>query len=360
MKEFSCRTRIFWGTGAIAELKQLGIKKLLVVADPYFVKNGTAMEVARQADAKQVEFFDEVMPDPTVALAAKGTALIKEFQPDVVVALGGGSAMDCAKAMVYFSGLDIRLVAIPTTSGSGSEVTDFAILTHEGVKHPLVDRVLAPEVAILDDALLREMPRSLIADAGFDVLAHAVEAYVAKNATPITDSLARDGFCTAFGALPASFNGNQEVRLRIHMASTMAAMAFTQAGLGMCHAIAHVLGGMYHVPHGRLNAVLLPAVVGCNAHIAGGKYATLARAVGLSGSADSVAVRSLRNALIRLRKDLGLPESLAQVGISPQRLRADADKIVKASLEDACCATNPMEVEGFMVRKVLEEVTGRV
>ncbi len=360
MKEFSCKTRMICGTGAVNAVKDIKAKRLFVVADPYFAENGTAAEIAKKSGAEQVKIFHDIMPDPTVALAARGTAMVKEFQPDVVVALGGGSAMDCAKAMVYFSGLRPKLVAIPTTSGSGSEVTDFAILTHDGVKHPLVDESLAPEIAILDDSLLQNMPKGLIADAGFDVLAHAIEAYVAKNATPMTDALARDGFCTAYGALPASFAGRQEVRLRIHVASTMAGMAFTQAGLGMCHAMSHVLGGMYHVPHGRLNAILLPAVIGCNAHVAGDKYASLARAAGLNGSAEAVAVRNLKNALIRLRKELQLPETLAQAGVSPIILRHDTETIVKAVLEDGCCATNPIKVEGFMVRQVLEEVTGRV
>lgn len=360
MKEFSCRTKIVSGTGAVAALKELGISRLFLVTDPFFAKNGTAQRVASQTGAQNVEIFQDVVPDPTVALAAEGTARVKAFQPDTIVALGGGSAMDCAKAMLYFSGLSIRLVAIPTTSGSGSEVTDFAILTHEGVKHPLVDAKLAPELAILDDELLQELPRSLVADAGFDVLAHALEAYVGKQASPMTDALAKDAFCDAFGALPASFAGRKDVRLKIHEAATMAGMAFTQGGLGMCHAISHVLGGMYHVPHGRLNAILLPAVIGCNAYSAGSKYAELARAAGLSGSADTVAVRNLRNALVRLRKELSLPETLAQAGIPPQKLRHDMDSIVKSALADECCATNPIKVEDFMIRQVLEEVTGRV
>ena len=360
MKEFSCRTKIISGTGAVAALKELGINRLFLVTDPFFAKNGTAQRIASQAGARDVEIFQDVVPDPTVALAAEGTVRVKAFQPDTIVALGGGSAMDCAKAMLYFSGLPIRLVAIPTTSGSGSEVTDFAILTHEGVKHPLVDAKLAPELAILDDELLQELPRSLVADAGFDVLAHALEAYVGKRASPMTDALAKDAFCDAFGALPASFAGRKDVRLKIHSAATMAGMAFTKAGLGMCHAIAHVLGGMYHLPHGRLNAILLPAVIGCNAYTAGSKYAELARTAGLSGSADTVAVRNLRNALVRLRKELSLPATLAQAGISPQVLRHDMNRIVEAALADGCCETNPMKVEDFMIRQVLEEVTGRV
>lgn len=353
-------TRIVSGSGAIRALKTLGARRLLLVTDPYFMKNGTAARVAAAAEAAETEIFDRVAPDPSVTLAAEGTARVKEFRPDVIAALGGGSAMDCAKAMAYFSGSDAKLAAIPTTSGSGSEVTDFAILTHGSVKHPLVDRHLRPELAILDDELLTELPPALVADAGFDALSHALESYVARNAGAFTDALAREAFCSVFGALPASFAGRREVRLRVHTAATMAGIAFTQAGLGLCHAMAHSLGGMFHVPHGRLNAILLPSVIGCNAPAAGEKYARLARAAGLGGSADAVALRNLKNALVRLRGELRLPATLAQAGVAPMRVWREADAIVAAALADPCCETNPVRVEDFMVRQILEEVTGRV
>ena len=148
MEVFSGSTKIIAGSGAISALAELGIRKLLVVTDPFFWTNGVAEQVANASLAQQVEYFTDVKPDPTVELAAAGTAKVRQFQPDAIVALGGGSAMDCAKAMAFFSGEPVRLVAIPTTSGSGSEVTDFAILTHNGVKHPLVDSRLRPEAAI--------------------------------------------------------------------------------------------------------------------------------------------------------------------------------------------------------------------
>jgi alcohol dehydrogenase class IV len=239
-------------------------------------------------------------------------------------------------------------------------VTDFAILTHNKVKHPLIDKRLRPNVAILDSDLLQELPASLIADSGYDVICHALEAYVATGAGVFTDALARDAFRSAFSALPASFAGRKEVRLKIHQAATMAGMAFSQAGLGLCHAMAHALGGLFHVPHGRLNAILLPSVVSCNAHVAGHKYAELARATGIGGSADTVAVRNLKNALIRLRRDLNLPQTLAEAGIAPRDVWAATGEIVKATLADPCCETNPMKAEDFLIRRILEEVTGRV
>ena len=358
MKEFSCETKIIMGNGAISALEKENFQRLMVVSDPFFAKNGWAERVGKTANA--YEIFDKVMPDPSVALVAEGTARVQAFQPDAVVALGGGSAMDCAKAMVYFSGAEIPLIAVPTTSGSGSEVTDFAILTHEGVKHPLVDKKLRPKIAILEEALLSGMPASLIADSGFDVLTHALEAWVGQNANPLTDALAIDAFRRVTESLLPSFRGEQTVRLGVHIASTMAGLAFTQAGLGMCHALAHSLGGQFHLPHGRLNAILLPSVISCNTEGAGAKYATLARQMGLGGANDAMAVRNLKNALVRLRKELKLPSTLAQAGIEPRLVWSNMEGIVKATLADPCCGTNPMGVEDFMVRQVLEEVTGRV
>lgn len=360
MEQFSCKTKIYTGKGSLSVLQTLGCKRLLLVTDPYFQKNGTAQRIAGFTKAEYVEIFHKITPDPSVELAAEGTALMRSFQPDTLIALGGGSTMDCAKAMAYFADLPVKLVAIPTTSGSGSEVTDFAILTHKNVKHPLVDNRIRPDVAILDSELLDKLPPSLIADSGFDVLSHALEAYVAKDASTITDCLSRDAFSAVFASLPSSFSGNMGVRQKIHTAATMAGLAFTQAGLGLCHAMSHSLGGVFHIPHGRLNAILLPSVIECNALVAGAKYANLARAAGLGGSADSIAIRNLKNALIRLRRELQLPQTLAQTGVDPGEIRYKSSEIVKAVLADPCCATNPLPVEDFIVRRILEEVAGRV
>ena len=359
MEKYSCKTKIISGAGSVSVLKELGCKRLFLVSDPFFAKNGTAENIAGKAGAEAFQIYSEVTPDPTVEQVARGTAQLKAFAPDTVVALGGGSAMDCAKAMVFFSGLSVRFVAIPTTSGSGSEVTDFAILTHGGIKHPLIDEKLRPNVAILDSDLLKELPPKLIADTGFDVLSHALEAYTATDAGAITDALAVDSFSAAVQALPLSYRGNLASRSRMHTASAMAGMAFTQAGLGLCHAMSHTLGGMFHLPHGRLNAILLPAVIGTNAPVATAKYARLARACGFGGAADTVAVRNLKNGLIRLRKELNMPSNLAQAGLKPHEVWRAASQIVTATLSDPCCKTNPVQVEDFTVRRILEEVIGR-
>lgn len=349
MEQFSCSSRILCGAGAAKKLKEMDLGRVLIVTDPFFYKNGTAQTLADGT----VEYFHEVAPDPDLALAAKGTALVQRFQPDTVIALGGGSAMDCAKAMVFFSKTKPLLIAIPTTSGSGSEVTDFAILTHNGVKHPLIDPVLRPGMAIVDSDLVAKLPPALIADGGFDALSHSMEAFVATNGGAFSDALAADSFRKVLQALQNSYHGDLSARAAVHTAATMAGLAFTQAGLGLCHALSHSLGGRYHVPHGRLNAILLPAVMEQN-HTA--KYAVLARLAGLEGQSDTIAARNLRTALIRLRKGLGLPATLVQAGIEPSRLRQDTEAIVTATLADPCCQTNPVPVTPCMVRQVLREV----
>ena len=358
MEQFSCPTKIYAGNGILSALKTQNPQRLFLVTDPFFVQNGWADRVIQASGAEVWEIFDKVVPDPSVTLAAEGAARVRAFQPDLMVALGGGSAMDCAKAMNYFGG-NCPLAAIPTTSGSGSEVTDFAILTHEDVKHPLVDPRLRPVLAILDGELLTKLPRGLIADSGFDVLSHALEACVGTDGSSFTDALARESFRMAFAALPKSFAGDQTVRLTVHKAATMAGLAFTQAGLGLCHAISHALGGAFHVPHGRLNAILLPSVLSHNAPAAPEKYAALARSAGFSAPSDTMAIRGLKNGLVKLRRELQLPESLAQAGMDLRQLHQQEQQIIAAVLSDPCCKTNPIKPEAHMVRQILQEVSGR-
>ncbi len=357
MYSFSSPTKIIFGAGAIQSLASYKAKRAFLVTDGYFSKSGLAREIANLA-AQDCEIFDEVQPDPSLELVARGTAQVQKFDPDVLIALGGGSVLDTAKAMGHFSGKKLPLIAIPTTSGSGSEVTDFAILTHNGVKHPLVDPALAPVTAILDSDLLKNLPKGLIADAGYDVLSHALEALVGTNATPFTHAFAKEAFSLAFGNLPASFGGDVTKREAVHAAATMSAIAFNQAGLGICHALAHTLGGRYHVPHGRLNAILLPAVVSANAPAAASKYAALARAAGLGGSADTIALRNLKNALVRLRRELRLPGTLAEAGVAPEDLRRNMDSIIQTALADPCCKTNPVVPDKVLLWQVLEEAVG--
>ena len=358
LQKFYCKTKILSGADALDWLKKRKYQSLLMVTDPYFMENGWAERIAGMVPAKKRTFFHQIKPDPTVELAAEGTALMREAKPDLLIALGGGSAMDTAKAMRYFAGGTELFVAIPTTSGSGSEVTDFSILTHDGVKHPLIDKRIQPDVAILAKELVENLPPSLVADGGFDVLSHALESFVAKNATPVTRALAASAFRTAFGRLSPSFRGDQTAREEVHLASCMAGLAFSQSGLGMCHALSHALGGVFHIPHGRCNAILLPEVVACNIPAAGTGYGELARIAGIGAGSDTVAVRNLRNGLIRLRKELKLPATLQEAGIAPQNLRQHREKILEAALRDPCMNTNPQRGDVFLLGKVLEAVTG--
>ena len=359
MERFFCKTRIIAGAGSLASLSELHIKRLLIVADPFFCENGTANHIAHISNAQRTEVFSKVTPDPSVSLVAEGTRLVQELEPDTILALGGGSAMDCAKAMAYFSGLSMRLVAVPTTSGSGSEVTDFAILTHDGVKHPLVDEKLRPDIAILDDSLLATLHKKLIAETGFDLISHALEAWVATGAGQISDALALQALQTALWELPKSYAGQTASRLPTHMAATMAGMAFSSAGLGLCHAISHALGGEFHKPHGLLNAILLPSVVEVNAEVAMKRYGKLCRHLGLSSGGDAVALRALKSTLCRLRRELCLPQTLAEAGIQASQVEAKTDVLVAAALADPCCATNPVKPTEDHIRRLLAEVTGR-
>ena len=358
MERFFCKTKLFSGPGSLQALADLHIKRLLIVTDPYFFENGTVNHIAHISKAEAVEVFDKVKPDPSVTLAAEGTQAVLAFQPDAVLALGGGSAMDCAKAMTYFSGLNLQFIAVPTTSGSGSEVTDFSILTHEGIKHPLVDKKLQPDIAILDSDLLTSLPPKLIADTGFDLISHALEAWAATGSGMVSDALALSALKTAFDLLPRSYAGDTAVRGQIHTAATMAGMAFSSAGLGLCHALAHALGGEFHTPHGRLNAILLPAVMEFNASKCQQRYACLARQLGLSTGADVMALRALKNALIRLRRELGLPDTLSAAGIQPGHLRQKMEPLVAAALADPCCATNPVAPTAGDIRRILQSVMG--
>ncbi len=324
MQTFQLSTKLCFGDGALAALRELPIQRALLVTDPFFAKNGTAARIAELCKG-EVQVFSEVQPDPPLSLVARGVALLRDFKPDTLIALGGGSAIDCAKGMLSLSGRELYFVAIPTTSGTGSEVTSFAVLTHEGVKHPLVEKNLRPQLAILDDSLLQGLPKGLIADAGMDVIAHCVEAVAAKGASSVSHALAVSAYHTTMKLLPQSYEGDVSVRGAIHCAATMAGAAFDNAGLGACHALSHALGGVFHLPHGKLNGILLPHVMEFNRSHA--PYPLL-------GSNPIFAVT-------RLRRRLQLPASLTEAGLPRDKILQQAGAICKAALADPCSQGNP-------------------
>lgn len=342
MQNFVLSTQIYSGSGAINQLKILGYRKILLVTDRFFVENGTAKKITELCE---VCIFDKVRPDPPLSLVAEGVAALQSFAPDAVIALGGGSAIDCAKGIVSMAHSDADLIAVPTTSGTGSEVTSFAVLTHEGVKYPLVEGRLRPKLAILDSDLLTALPPKLIADTGMDAVAHCIEAIAAKNASPFTDALAMHALSLLFALLEKSFSGQTDVREKIHCAATMAGIAFDNAGLGICHALSHAIGGIFHLSHGRINAVLLPAVMRFNASPA---YAHAAKHCGLTGS--------LTLAIERLRRSLKLPTSLTQAGLARSDVLAHIDEICQTALHDPCTATNPKSVSRNDLAQIVRQV----
>lgn len=350
MQSFVCGTRLCFGADAPAALAGLHAERVLLVTDPYFAENGTAARYAAAFPGAQVEQFSDVAPDPPLSLVAQGVARLQALRPDTVLALGGGSAIDCAKGIAALGGLPVRLVAVPTTSGSGSEVTSFAILTLDGVKHPLVDPALRPELAILDPALLEALPPRLIAESGMDAVSHCVEAAAAREANPVTDALAHSACRTLLRLLPRSFAGETAVRRDVHLAASMAALAFDNAGLGACHALAHALGGRFHVAHGRLCTMLLPHVIAHHAAEDPHPYAALAAACGLPG------VRGLTGAIVRLRARLGLPASLPEAGVPREAvLKAETD-VLEAALADPCASQAPAPLTRDALQVLLRQV----
>lgn len=341
MNSFHCKPKIFFGNGALDQLRQCPARSVLIVTDRFFAENGTAQRIGAMIPGAAVTIFSDVTPDPSTELVAKGAAVFAQCRPEALIALGGGSPMDCAKAILYLQDSHPLFVAIPTTSGTGSEVTSFSIVTHGGAKHPIVDEALLPDWAILDADLLEKLPKGLIADAGMDILAHDLEALAATGASPFSDALARGSFCVCFEKLHDSFSGSTAVRGPIHEAATMAGIAFDHAGLGICHALSHALGGRFHIAHGRLNAILLPPVLEYNSPACLDKYVSLAKTSGVSGATDKLLLRNFIAAICRLRASLELPSTLGQAGIPPAELDAALDALAETALADPCTATNP-------------------
>ena len=357
MTEFSCSTKLYAGLDALNALAKYPARRVLVVTDSFFSESGLALQVGERVPGAEIRVFDRVTPDPPAALAAEGAAMCREFRPELMIALGGGSPMDCAKAIRLAADLPMTFVAVPTTSGSGSEVTAFSILTHEGVKHPLVDPSLRPDAAILDDSLLEHLPPKLIADTGMDLLAHCLEALAATGRSGFTDALALHAAATVLDKLADSYHGDRTVRGELHQAASMAGLAFDNAGLGLCHAMAHALGGAFHVPHGRLCAMLLPHVMAFNQPAALSQYALLARRCGLSAPTERMGHRNLSAAVVRLRTGLQMPATLSQAGIERGAVERAAGDVVAAALADGCCKTNPVPVTAQAIENILKAVT---
>ena len=356
MTEFLCATRLYTGPNALLALRNYPADRVMVITDRFFSETGRAAQIAAMVSGAECLIFDRVTPDPTAELAAEAGAACRKFDPQLLIALGGGSPMDCAKAVRIASEKPLSFVAIPTTSGSGSEVTSFSVLTHDGIKHPLVDPLMRPDAAILDDSLLENLPRSLIADTGMDLLAHSMEAAAARGRSAFSDAMAAAAARTAFSCLSASYQGDLSARRKVHEAAAMAGVAFENAGLGACHAMAHAMGGVFHLPHGRLCAMILPHVMAANEASAGEAYQSMAAACGMNTSSRKMAVRSLSSAIMRLRTALKLPSTLSQAGISRETARQNRETILRAALVDSCIRTNPAPMTSEILDHIYEAI----
>ncbi len=360
MEQFQLKTAISFGSDALAALEELAGQRVMVITDDFLAKSGLLDQVLARLKGCTVEQYTDVVPDPPLVMVAQGARKLANFKPQAVVAFGGGSAMDCAKAMVEFGKKmgapgEIKVYAVPTTAGTGSEVTSFAVLTdsEKGVKYPLVDDSLLPHQAVLDPGFLKGVPQAVTADTGMDVLTHAAEAYVAAGANVYTDALGEKAFVLAWKNLPAAFGGNQQAKAQMLLASNLAGMAFNAAGLGLSHSLAHALGGRFHIPHGRLNAMLLPHVIRFNAarREVAERYAALAKACGLTPTA-----RGLAFAVDRLRRKLGQPDRLSQCGVDPKEVKARGDELAAAALADLCAPSNPRDATAQDIKAILREL----
>ncbi|WP_025027230.1 bifunctional acetaldehyde-CoA/alcohol dehydrogenase [Caldalkalibacillus mannanilyticus] len=391
MQWFKVPPKIYFEKGATKYLEKMpNISRVFIVTDQDMVRFGYVDRVLyylrKRSDLVQVEVFSDVEPDPSFETVMRGTEKMMKFQPDAIIALGGGSPMDAAKGMwlfyeypdVDFQGikqkfLDIRkriykypklgektkFIAIPTTSGTGSEVTSFSVITDKesGTKYPLADYELTPHVAIVDPDYVLTLPKTVTADTGMDVLTHAIEAYVSNMANDYTDGLAIKAIQLVFEYLPQAYhNGqNEKAREKMHNASTIAGMAFANAFLGINHSLAHKLGAEFHIAHGRANTILMPHVIRFNAQkptkfaafpkyeyfVADQKYAEIAKALGLPAKTVEEGVESLINAIIGLATELNIPMSIAECGIDQKEFEAKVDLLADRAFEDQCTPANP-------------------
>ncbi|WP_322905381.1 bifunctional acetaldehyde-CoA/alcohol dehydrogenase [Paenibacillus campi] len=391
MQWFKIPAKVYFEKGSTQYLAKMpNISRVAIVTDPMMVQLGYVEKVEHYLRQRQtpvvIEVFSEVEPDPSTTTVERGRQMMERFQPDCIIALGGGSPMDAAKGMwlfyeypdVSFDNLkqkfmDIRkriykyphlgqkaqFVAIPTTSGTGSEVTSFAVITDKekgNTKYPLADYELTPDVAIVDPEFVYTLPRVAVADTGMDVLTHAIEAYVSNMANDYTDGLAIKAIQLVFQYLEQSaLTGDKLAREKMHNASTIAGMAFANAFLGINHSLAHKWGGQYHTAHGRTNAILMPHVIRYNAKkptkfasfpkyshfIADERYAEIARILGLPARTIEEGVNSLVNAIRDLNRKLGIPETFQELGFDAKDFEAHVDDLADRAFEDQCTTANP-------------------
>lgn len=382
MARFTLPRDIYFGKGTLDELKHLSGKKAIIVVGGGSMKRfGFLDRVVENLKEAGIEtrLFEGVEPDPSVETVMKGAAAMRDFEPDWIIAMGGGSPIDAAKAMwAFYEYPDTKFedlitpfafptlrqkakfLAIPSTSGTATEVTAFSVITdyQKGIKYPLADFNITPDIAIVDPDLAETMPAKLTAHTGMDALTHAIEAYVSTLNSPFTDPLALKAIEMVFTYLPDSYNGDMTAREQMHYAQCLAGMAFSNALLGIVHSMAHKTGAAFstgHIPHGCANAIYLPYVIQYNAKDATAmkRYADIARAVGLTGTTDSELVAALIAKIDAYNVKLNIPKTLKEFGVDEKEFNEKLPKIAELAVGDACTGSNPRAITPAEMEKLL-------
>ncbi|BBF42466.1 alcohol dehydrogenase [Lachnospiraceae bacterium KM106-2] len=353
MEKIDFRTTIYSGIDSLDHLRSFENKKIWVICDQFLVTNGSIKEILKYIEKKnKVTVFKDVVPDTPVSVVAKGVAFIKDLQPDIIIAYGGGSSIDTAKGILYFARIadflnEITFIAIPTTSGTGSEVTSTVVISDQKTKHPITDETILPDEVILCPTLTVSVPPAVTANTGMDVFTHAIEAYVAKKATAYSDALAQKACELVLESLATCYhNGTDlEARSKMQQASNLAGSAFNLAGLGMNHSIAHQIGAKFHIPHGLANALLMTRIITKNSSRSEimARYATLSRKLGLAtaNECDQVAVDHLNNKIHELQQEMNMPVRLRDCKVEYDAFESKLEEMTKDALQDDCRLTAP-------------------
>ena len=365
MKEFHIGTQIYFGESALDRLSQLNFARVIIMSDPFVVSSGLAKHVTDRLDKAGIAYdlFTDIVPDPPVEKVIAGVAAVLGQHYPCIIAVGGGSAIDTAKAVRKFAGqieagYTPRLIAIPTTSGTGSEVTSFSVISNpaEGKKYPLCADDMLPEEAILDEVLVKSVPAAITADTGMDVMTHAIEAYVSTNNNEFSGALAEKSVEIIGQFLIRSYSNNEDAhaRRKMHIAACLAGIAFNSASLGLVHGMAHQLGAHLHIPHGRSCALLLPALIEYNSGITIDsrsqaeypscvrKYCNMARILGVSNFNEVTTVRALISYIHFLTQEMGMPARVREaVKITEEEYLSHVEAMAEAAMIDGCTATNP-------------------
>ena len=362
MKEFEIKPKIYFDEGSLEYLREIKSKNAFILSDSIMEKLGYLKQAVDYLESAgvQCDVFTEIKPEPDVMAVMNALEHYMEHHGHTVIALGGGSAMDMAKAMIYFLHQAVsktgqyfdkpQFIAIPTTSGTGSEVTDFSVITINGKKTALIDGLMAPDIAILDSTCTKSLPPHVIADTGLDALVHAVEAYVSNKATDCTDALAEKAVYMICHNLVRFYRNpeDKDARECIQRASCLAGMAFTNANLGITHSMAHAFGGMFHLSHGRSNALLMEAVIEYNANLrdtsdqkVAVKYGQLARILGMPARTTREGYVNFLQAVRQLKRDLDIQSSIKAAEIKEDEFMAAAETMAQQAMADRCTPSNP-------------------